>query len=305
MSTIKKKKPLIIALSILAAIIIGIIIYGYQMLNKVDNVEISDEDEDLGIEEVEEIEERRTDVTNIALFGVDTTDLSKNARSDSIIIASFDRKNNTVKLTSLMRDTYVEIPGRGMDKLNHAYAFGGPELAIKTINQNFKLDIREFMTVDFTGFERIVDSMGGVEIELTQAEANHMKMPNSGRQLLDGKEALNYSRIRKIGNDYERTERQRTVLEEVFKQMLKINVLDYPKVLNNMLPLVETSLTKTQMLGLGTDVVRSDIKGIEQFRLPADGYVQNAMINGVSYVVPASMEDNVKLFQEFVYGEDN
>lgn len=303
-----KKKGLIIVLGLIFILVLGVGIYGYRLLDKVDNVDISKEDEDLGIDEeiVKDMEDKGHDVTNIALFGIDKAGLSGNARSDSMIIASIDRKNGVVKLTSLMRDTYIDIPGRGMDKMGHAYAFGGPELAIKTINQNFNMDIREFMTVDFTGFEKIVDSLGGVEIDISQVEANHMGLASSGRQLLDGKQALAYSRIRKVGHgDYERTERQRTVLEEAFKKMLNIHVLDYPKVLNTLLPLVETSLSKTQILNLGTDMVKHDIRDMEQFRLPADEYLSPQMINQRSVLVPMTLEDNVNLLKAFIYGDES
>lgn len=301
----KKKGKKKLVLSLLAILLIGIFIYGYYILDQAENVEISEDDEDLGIDE--EIVERNKDydVINIVLFGIDRRGTSGNARSDSMIIASLDRSNKVVKLTSLMRDTYIEIPGRGMDKLGHAYAYGGPELGVKTINHNFNMDIKEFMTVDFTGFEQIIESVGGVEVDITPAEANHMKLPSSGLQVLDGERALEYSRIRKIGNDYERTERQRTVLEAVFKKMTTMSLTSYPNMLNKLLPLVETSLTKGEMISLGTDIIRADIKNMEQFRLPADGHVADDYINGVSYVVPVSLEDNVNLLRDFIYNESN
>lgn len=305
MSAGRKKGKKKIVFTIIAIFLLGIFFYGYYILDQVDNIDISDDNKDLGIDD--ELVERNQDynVTNIVLFGIDRRGISSGARSDSIIIASLDRDNKVVKLTSLMRDTYVEIPGKGMDKLGHAYAFGGPELALKTINHNFKMDIKEFMTVDFTGFEQIIEAVGGVEIDITPAEASHMGLSNSGKQHLDGKQALDYSRIRKIGNDYGRTERQRTVLEEVFKKITRMHATGYPNMLNKLLPLVETSLSKPEMIGLGTDIIRADIKNMEQFRLPADGHVSDDYINGVSYVVPVTIEDNVNLLRDFIYGEKN
>lgn len=301
-----KKKIGLIFVSIIIILIIGITVYGYNLLNKVDNIDISKDDEDLGIDKDLTDRNSKYDVKNVVLFGIDKRGEPRGARSDSIMIASLDNDNKVIKLTSLMRDTYIDIPGVGMDKLGHAYAFGGPQLAIRTINHNFNMDIKEFMAVDFDGFEQIIDTMGGVEIELTPAEAEHMNMPNSGKQLLDGEKALEYSRIRKIGNaDYERTERQRTVLEEVFKKMTSMSATSYPNLLNTLLPLVETSLTKPEMINFGTDIIGADIKNIEQFRLPVDEHMEGQMIDGVSYVVPITIEDNAMQLRDFIYGEDN
>lgn len=300
----RKKKILLISIALITLIIIGIGIYGYNLLDKAKNIDLSDEDEDLGIDEDLVHRNKDYDIINVALFGIDKREAANDARSDSIIIASLDRNSKVVKLTSLMRDTYIDIPGRGMDKLGHAFAYGGPELAIQTINHNFNMDIREFMTVDFSGFEQIIESVGGVEIDITPAEANHMKLPSSGMQLLNGKQALDYSRIRQIGDDFERTERQRTVLIEVFRKMMNMNVTGYPNMLNKLLPLVETSITKPEMLSLGTDIIRSDIQSFEQFRIPTDEHVDDRMIDGVSYVLPVTLEDNIILLRNFIYEED-
>lgn len=276
--------------------------YGYNILNKIENKDISQDDDELGIRD--ESKDNK-DAINILLFGIDRDDASSGGRSDSIMIASLDKKHKKIKLTSLMRDTYLDIPGRGMDKVNHAYAFGGPELAIRTINQNFHMNIREFAAVDFNGFERIIDIMGGVEIDVKPEEVKHIPNSRSGKQLLTGKQALAYSRIRKTGHgDYERTERQREVLEQVLNQGLNAGVTKYPKLLNTMLPHVETSLSKPELLSLGTSVLTSGIKNIDQYRIPVDGHVQNQMINGVSYVVPQTLEDNIMFLNKFIYEDE-
>lgn len=299
---------LLIFLTIFATLIINIIIYGYQLLSKSVSIEISEDDKKLGIKKkiVEDNIDKGHDVANIVLLGIDGKGFFGNARSDSIIIVSLDRKNNSMKLTSILRDTYIHIPRKGMDKLGHAYAYGGSELAIKTINQNFNMDIKDFITVDFAGFEKIIDVIGGVEIELSPSEANYIKVDSSGKQLLNGEKALKYSRIRKIGNaDYERTERQRIILEEAFKKIIVMNITEYPKLLDTFLPFVKTSLSKIQMLSLGIEIIRYKIKNIEQFRIPADGYAENKMINGISYIVPVTIEDNIMLLKNFLYGDEN
>lgn len=291
------------------------IIYGYGVLNKLNYVDISKDDDELGIDKQHD---QYDDIMNFVLFGVDNRTEGEKGRSDSIMIATLDKKHKKIKLTSLMRDTYIDIPGRGMDKLNHAYAFGGPELAIKTINQNFNMNIREFATVDFFGLEKIIDTMGGVEINVKPNEVRFINwgvrqmdkldgksskmVSQGGAQTLTGRQAVSYARIRKTGNgDYERTERQRVVLEKVLNKGLNTSVTQYPKLLNTMLPYVDTSLTKSEILSLGTFAITSGIKKIDQYRIPADEHVDNQMINGVSYVVPITLEDNVNLLHNFIY----
>jgi LCP family protein required for cell wall assembly len=312
----KKKSRKILFLFIIVGLIgFAFGAYGFNLLDKIDNTKITQSDEELGISE----ENAKSDkVINIALFGLDRRETSGNTRSDTIMIASLDKEFNKIKLTSIMRDSYVEIPGRGMDKINHAYAFGGPELAIKTINQNFDMNIRDFVTVDFYGLEEIIDAMGGVEIEVKSNEVKDInknmdqvdkltntsspKVQNAGLQTLTGRQAVAYSRIRKVGNgDYERTERQRKVLEQVLSKGMNAGVTKYPKLLNTMLPYVETSLSKANILSLGTSTLSSGIRKIDQYRIPVDGYVKGQMIKGVSYVVPNTLEDNVELLDKFIY----
>ncbi len=149
-------------------------------------------------------------------------DASERGRSDSIIILSIDYVHNKLKLSSVMRDTYVYVEGHGNTKINHAYAYGGPVLAIKTLNSNFDLNIKDFVAVDFEGFKKIIDILGGVEIEIKDYELPTMEtvgIYEAGIYNLNGEQALAYSRIRKQGSgDYERTDRQRRVLEALFRK---------------------------------------------------------------------------------------
>ena len=301
----------------LISMVVFIIIfsYGYNMLDKMKRMDISTDDSDLGITE-DSLNDK--DIINIALFGLDRKDPSSVGRSDSIMIASLDKRHGKIKLTSLMRDTYVDIPGRGMDKLNHAYAFGGPELAIRTINQNFNMNIREFATVDFFGLEQIIDVMGGVEIDVHPNEIKYINtgvkgmdsldnsrsplIQNAGVQPLTGRQAVAYSRIRKTGSgDYERTERQRAVLEKVLRTGMNAGVAKYPRLLNAMLPYVETSLSKPEILAMGTSTLTSRIKDIEQYRIPVDDHLKHATIDGVFYIIPQTLDDNITLLNRFIY----
>ena len=263
----------------------GVYIYGYYMFNKVEKIEV--DKNDVGI--TEEVEEKLSpysnSIINIALFGVDSADVST-GRSDSIIIATIDTIHKKLKLTSVMRDSYVNISGIGNDKINHAYAFGGPQLAIKTLNENFNLNIEDFVAVNFESLPKIIDMLGGVTVDITSEEVSHIPgIPSAGTYNLNGAQALSYSRIRyATGGDYVRTERQRTILTKIFEKVLTINPMKYPSLLNEVLPMVQTSLDYSKILELGTEVLKMGVTTLEQERFPLDGYCQGEMINGVYYL---------------------
>lgn len=258
------------------------------------------------------------EIVNIALFGIDSRSVtnSSNSRSDSIIIASIDKKHNKIKLTSIMRDTYVNISGKGYDKINHAYAFGGPELAIKTLNQNFGLDITDFVTVDFFGLEKIIDSIGGVTVEVKQNEISELnkyikesaniqkKTPTlitkSGMQKLNGMQAVSYGRIRKVGNgDYERTDRQRAIIISLINTLKGQGLSKTLKLATQCSSYVETSLSMAECIKLGTDILQgmSDFS-VEQKRFPVNG--EGKTINKVWYMV-ADLPTEKSLIQQFIF----
>ncbi|MFR2264632.1 MAG: LCP family protein [Clostridium sp.] len=264
----------------------GVYIYGRHIYNKVEKVEV--DKEEVGI--TEEVEEKlspyNNSVINIALFGVDSDDGST-GRSDSIIIATIDTIHKKLKLTSIMRDSYVNISGIGNDKINHAYAFGGPQLAIKTLNENFDLNIQDFVAVNFDSLPKIIDMLGGVTIDVTEEEVSHISGINSaGTYNLTGAQALAYSRIRyATGGDYVRTERQRTILTKMYEKILSINPTQYTSLLNEGLSMLQTSLDYSKILELGTEVLKMGVTTLEQERFPLDGYCQGEIINGVYYLI--------------------
>lgn len=282
---------------VLALVVIG---GGYfiGILSKMDNIKLNKNN--LGIVEDELKDYNNTNkIRNIALFGVDATD-GETGRSDSIMIATLDPVHNKLKLTSIMRDSYVNIDGYGMDKINHAYAYGGPELSIKTINENFGLNIQDFVSVNFSSLPKIINILGGVNIEITNEEleyingyiddinkkdgTNSSHITYSGVQHLDGTQALAYSRIRYTsGGDYKRTERQRTVIDAIFTKLTSAPVSSYNSLLNEVLPYVQTNLNATDILSLGTKVLGIG-NSLEQDRFPRDGYGEGAMIDGVYYL---------------------
>ena len=252
------KKMLIILSFVLLFVISvagGMFAYSYGLLDKMEQVELDKDDLSLNTYVSND------KIVNIALFGVDGMN-GEGGRSDSILILTIDKVSNKLKVSSIMRDAYVYIPGHGNDKITHAYAYGGPQLAVKTLNENFDLDIQEFATVNFESFPEIIDALGGIDIEITQEEIDtsininshiqHLNVLNGtnspyittpGFQHLDGTQALAYARIRYTeGGDAARTQRQQIVLNALIEKLKETPATQYTTLLNKFLPLVKTSL---------------------------------------------------------------
>ena len=296
-----KSKKVAIWATCIAGILIFVLVgatvfYGNYLLNKIDKVEI--DKENVGItEEVEEKLSQYDDkITNIALFGIDAEDGGV-GRSDSIIIATLDFHNKKLKLTSIMRDSYVDIDGYGTDKINHAYAFGGAELAIKTLNQNFNLNIEDFVAVNFTTMPKIIDKIGGITVDITSEEVSYIQgIESAGTYNLTGDQALDYSRIRyATGGDYVRTERQRTVLTKIFEKILAMNPTKYPGLLSEVLPMVKTNFNSAEILDLSMGVA-----SLEQERFPLDGYCEGKMIDGIYYLT-FDKDATVNQLHEYIF----
>lgn len=297
----KNKKIIIYSISIILAIILVVITGGYiyinKTLDKVESIEVNTDNIGINTETKEEFKE----IKNIALLGIDSRDDDLVGRSDSIMILTLDSVNNKIKLSSIMRDSYVNIDGHGMDKINHAYAFGGAELALKTLNENFDLNISEVMVVNFSSLVNIIDKIGGVNIDITDEEVSHISgISSPGEHLLNGNQALAYSRIRyATGGDYKRTERQRTVINAIFNKLKNTSLTEYPQLVNEFLPYIQTNMSKSALLGLGTEFSGLATKGIEQDRFPRDQQAEGQMINGTYYLtfdienVKTSMKDYI------------
>lgn len=317
----KKKKSLGFKIFIgFLCVILAIAVVGggyvIGLLNKMDNIELNKDN--LGIVEDEFKEyENVNKIKNIALFGIDATD-GETGRSDSIMIATLDPVHNKLKITSVMRDSYVSIDGYGQDKINHAYAYGGPELAIKTLNENFGLNIEDFISVNFSSLPTIINILGGIDIEITQEELEYINsyiddinvkdrtnsphISYAGVQHLDGTQALAYSRIRYTsGGDYERTQRHRTVLNALFNKLTSTSVASYNSLLNEVLPYVQTNLSAADILSLGTKVLGIG-NNLEQDRFPRDGYAEGTMIDGVYYLT-FDKEATVQQMRDYIFND--
>jgi LCP family protein required for cell wall assembly len=319
MKKIKLRTKVILSLFMIIVLVFGgTFAYTFYQLSKVKTVEISKDDKDLGIKVKDPIkEEESEEIINIALFGLDRRSKDEPARSDSIMILTIDKKHNKIKMSSIMRDTYVKINGHGETKINHAYAFGGPQLAIRTLNENFDLDIRDYVAVDFFNAEALIDAMGGVTIDVNQEEiglinsgaAGVAKLENktvptisaTGPQTLNGLQAVAYSRIRYLaGGDFVRTERQRTVLSAMIAKLQSLKPTEIPSAVSKLLPFTETSINSIDIMKLGSKVITTKKMVLEQQRFPLDGYCRGKTIDGVWYLV-ADMDPTVDQLHKFIY----
>lgn len=316
----KGKKITIWILGVILVVILGAVggvyFYGNYLFNKLEKVEI--DKDNIGItEEVEEKLSQYSDsIINIALFGVDAVD-GEAGRSDSIMIATIDTVHKKLKLTSIMRDSYVAIDGHGNDKINHAYAFGGPQLAIKTLNENFDLNIEDFASVNFETLPKIIDKIGGIELDIDADELEYINgyiahlnningtsepaIESTGLQHVSGTQALAFCRIRYTsGGDYKRTERHREVLTKIFEKIETLPATSYPSLLLEVLPMVNTSLTYNEILDLGTEVLKLGDSSMELERFPLDEYCEGQMINGVYYLT-FDKETTVEQLHSYIF----
>lgn len=285
-------RPCVLPLAALACVLVLIGMGAYQLEGifrtyTYNRTELSDDPEDLGIVDMYV----PGGITNIALFGIDAREDGFKGLSDSIMIITIDAEHNDIKLTSIMRDSLVEVEGYGYQKINAAYSLGGPKLAIKTLNQVFKLNIQDYATVDFVSMAEIIDMVGGIEAELTMAEVRNANMQiwemaavrgmeyreltEPGLQTLNGIQAVAYARIRKTAtingtvDDAGRTERQRLVMRQLFQKALNLEISEYPTMIKALLPCMETSLSYNDIFKLAGILTNSGLT-MKEARIPAN-----------------------------------
>ena len=308
--------------------------------NYVDSLPPDDEDPDVSIDtsfnpsdydksEVSKITLRGNtkDVTNLLLLGIDARTMKGRGRSDSMIIVTINKKNKTIKLSSLLRDTAVTIPGRdkngdGQDdyaKLNAAYAYGGFNLLSKTIEQNFRLKIDKYVGVNFVVFPIAVDAMGGIDIYMTAKEASKVCAP--GQKLedwergfkkigteskvyhLNGYQALQYSRIRHIDSDFNRTGRQRKVIEQLIVKAKTMSFGTLNTILNQVLPQVATNMSGDELMGYALNAGSYANYAIDtSFHLPENGkYKGWTLPGGGASLRLTDPVESVKSLHEWIY----
>ncbi|MCR4614818.1 MAG: LCP family protein [Clostridiales bacterium] len=253
-------------------------------------------------------------VKNILLIGVDRRSPDEASRSDTMMLLSVDRAHSKIKLTSILRDSWVDIPGRGHAKLNAACSAGGAQLVIDTIEYNFKVKIDRYILVDFDMFTGIVDGLGGIDIQTTVPEATYMTKhvgkvfgkefltdaENGRMSHFNGEQALWYCRIRKLDSDFKRTERQRKVLSTVISDVKHTNPLKLMSIVKTVLPNIETDIGRIEMAKLllgGLMYIRYDV---EQMSIPANGTWSDAKRKGQD-VLLIETEKNADMLKSFLY----
>ena len=245
-------------------------------------------------------------ITNILLAGVDGNNLDKGNRSDSMMVLTIDEKNNDIRITSLARDTYVQIPGYGEEKLTHAYAYGGPALLLQTIDKNFGLKIDKYAVVSFSSFEKIIDALGGVEIDVLPKEVSYIPGVNSaGKQTLNGAEALAYSRIRYADDAYQRDNRQRTVMQAAYNKLAS-NPGDLMEIGNTILGYTKTNIPPMEIFKLANKVIKMNFTEFPQLEFPLDGHRDGKIVSKEKgWVILWDKEYNNEQLKKFIFDYKN
>ncbi len=260
-------------------------------------------------------------VINILLIGIDSRRDNDSGRSDSMILFSINNKSKKITITSIMRDIYVSIPGVKNNRINTAYAYGRASLLLKTIKQNFNIAIDKYASVNFYSYMDIVDAVGSLDLEITAdeiyvmnehiIEMNQLKgldvktdiipVSESGLYSLNGKQALAYARLRRVGNaDFARTERQRKILLQTFEKIKTLGITDMTGLLDTLLPKVTTNLTSSDCLLLLTGAVKYLNYNVETLRIPIDNSYTGLRIDGMS-VLGIDFEANINALKEKIY----
>ena len=253
-------------------------------------------------------------IANILVMGVDDYQPNDPGRTDSMMLVTIDTRHQQLKVTSFMRDMYVAIPGCSSNRINTAYSIDGPSLLVSTIEANFGIDIDRWVVVDFSAFNEIIDAMGGVEITLTQAEADLVNRYSGdprwnlseGTFVLSGAQARYYSRIRAIGDDFERTERQRKVFAAIVDKFKDSDIATINNVLYNTLNLIQTNMSRNYILNLASQSLTYLNYDLYEMRVPGDGQYEATYvtISGTrAAVLVPDREACSESLVDFVFGD--
>jgi len=318
----KRKKRLIgiLIAEFVLIVILGVGIWGLGKLDKLQDLNVN-EDDIIVNEMDEETTKLLKGYTNIALFGIDTRemgDLGAGNRSDTIMVASINNETKEVKLVSVYRDTYLNRGDDTYGKCNAAYKTGGPQQAMAMLNTNLDLNIKYFVSVDFLALIRVINLLGGIEVDVQEDEwewvNNYMYettyvtgeygafLEGPGLQTLDGLQATAYCRIRAtVGDDYRRTERQRTVLSLIAEKAKHASIGTIADIIDEVFPLVATNIPKSEMLSMAAGMLSYEMGETGGFPTLREG----VRINNAEVVAPADLEANVKELHKFLFGEED
>ena len=269
-------------------------------------------------EDMVEIPEITTGTEEFVIFGVDTrgNNLGKGTRSDSIMIVAVNHETKEIRLASIFRDCYVEIEGHGMDKINHAHSFGGPDLALQTVNRNFDLNLEKYITVNFIKVSELVDDIGGIEMDITEEETryingyideiNSIEGKNSphitepGVYQLDGVQAVAYTRIRyTAGGDYKRAERQRTILFKIFDKAKELESASLINLVEKFMNEINTNYRTDEVVDMLYYLSKYNITDSKAYPTKLWG----GKVDGIWYGVPVTLESNTTELHEYLYPE--
>ena len=328
---------LFVAEIFLLLILVGAL-WAVNKAQKIQLVKIADEDVAIDQNVRESIQKQsasKKGYRNIALFGVDSRNkqLDKSTRTDVIMVASINLDTKEVRLISVYRDTWLNMSTDKYSKANAAYAQGGPEQAISMLNMNLDLDITDFVTVGFDALIDVIDAVGGIEIDVKEAEIVHLNnyqismvgkvvgknekgeemyeaepgsytpVTHAGLQKLNGLQATAYCRIRYVGDDFQRTQRQRTVLTLVAKKAMTLNPATLNKIAESVASEMATSLDMSEILSLLSGIASYQIG--EQSGFPFDEYCKTGRVGSASVVIPVDLNKNVKELHKFLFDKEN
>ncbi|WP_300256968.1 LCP family protein [Clostridium sp.] len=316
----KKQKITIFSLLIILILIASIVVffvfrfYNQSYEGNTDPAKVNTVDENIKFKEI-------SGVTNILLLSSDARPGEDVSRSDSIMILTIDNINKKLKVTSLMRDMLVKIDGHGEEKLNHAFAYGGPTKTIETIQNNFGIKLNNYIIVDFSAFVNVIDAINGIEVTIKDYELDELNkyiidgggsekdlLPQPGTYNLNGYQALSYARIRKIGNgEYERTERQRAILQVALEKIKDMSTVKLVSLLNELFPYVKTNISLGNAMDYGfttLNVGKNCNFEIDQFRVPIDSISKGGILNDKGWVFVIDKVETSKALQEFIFNDN-
>ena len=310
-----------------AFILIGLIVticlsgFGYVYF-KLNKMYVKDE----AVKSTEEQGTMVEGITNILLVGTDGKYIEKWNRSDSMMVVTIDSKNKDIRISSIARDTYVDIPGYSTEKLTHAYAYEGIDLLKEVFKVNFDLDIDKYIAVNFSSFMEIIDEIGGVVVDVPESGLESINsmidacynyysdkdsvgekeyLTHAGTQRLNGYQALAFSRIRYTDSAFHREARHREVAESVYKEFAQKGVETYKKCAEIILNNTKTNISPIEMMNLAYTVLKINDKDIDQFQFPLEEYRNGHIINKQKgWVLEWDKEPNLEAWHKFIFGEN-
>ena len=315
----KKKRMMIFGIEIA---VILILVLGFWVVSKLDKLQkpkVDPEKVEVNDTIQESTLESMKGYTTVALFGLDTRQagqLGSGNRSDTVIIASINNDTKEVKLVSVYRDTYLDLTNGKFNKCNGAYSAGGPQQAMSMLNKNLDLDIQYYISVDFAAMTKAIDLLGGIDIDVDDAEIEHLNnyivetsegtgvkttpLTKTGLQTLDGVQATSYCRIRyTAGDDFKRTERQREVIMQIVSKAKTMDISQVNDIIDAVFPLAATNYTNDELLAMAPQLLTYDI--VDTTGFPFDKAAATVKGKG-SCVIPVNLEENVKQLHEYLFG---